>query len=112
MAQRKFTLHVLSYLASISGSLLVMFASKLAYRKNKITDVLAFIGRNSMTVLVIHFIDSNMIPWEVILKGNPSEKKYIITWFILRMVFIAIVLTVWVWLKGRIGSGKKDKLSI
>lgn len=89
-----------------------MFASKLAYRKNKITEVLAFIGRNSMTVLVIHFIDSNMIPWEAILKGNPSEKKYIITWFILRMVFITIALTAWVLLKGKIESGKKDKLSI
>lgn len=112
LAQRKFTIPVLSYLASIAGSAIVMYLSKIVYRKNRMTDILSFIGRNSMTVLVIHFIDSNMIPWEYILKGNPSGKKYIIAWFALRMIFIMIVLTAWVWLKEKIEIGKKDKLSV
>lgn len=112
LAQRRFDIPVLSFAASVAGSILVMYICKITYRKNKLTDALQFVGKNSMTVLVIHFIDSNMIPWNLILQGNPAGKRYIITWFILRMAFIMCILAVWVWIKGKINSGKKDKLSV
>ena len=99
LALRKFTIPLLSYAATIAISFILLYVSKLIYRKNIITDFLCIIGENSMTVLIIHFIDSNMIPWNIILHGNPTYKKYIITWFLLRFTFICITMYCWTKIK-------------
>ena len=117
LAQRKFTIPLLSFAASIAGSFIVIYAAKLVYRDIKVYNPLCFIGRNSMTVLVLHFIESNMIPWNVILPGNPASKKRIIILFILRTIFILVSLTIWTkvkeaYKKRHLKIGKENKLSV
>ncbi len=103
----KFTIPLLSFAASIAGSFIVIYAAKLVYRDIKVYNPLCFIGRNSMTVLVLHFIESNMIPWNVILPGNPASKKRIIILFILRTIFILVSLTIWTKVKEAYKNWKR-----
>ena len=58
-----------------------------------------------------------MIPWNVILPGNPASKKRIIILFILRTIFILVSLTIWTkvkeaYKKRHIKIGKENKLSV
>jgi len=48
-----------------------------------------------------------MIPWNVILPGNPASKKRIIIFFILRTIFILVSLTIWTKVKEAYKNWKR-----
>lgn len=100
LALRKFDIVGLSYVASIAGSIVVIYLSKIIYTDKKIFKPLCFIGRNSMTFLILHFMESNFIPWNIIYPGNVTYKKHIIILFLLKLMVIVMTLYIWVKIKA------------
>lgn len=114
MAQRNYKLFVLSFLASMAGSYILIFLCARLYQNNVVTRFLSFIGSHSLEFLVFHFIDSNMAPWEKFIQGTIEDTTYACVWIQYRIVFILAGVVLWCGLKAlfkSIVSGKWKKVS-
>lgn len=108
MAQRCYGLYILSFLASMAGSYILIYLCAKLYQNNIVTRFLSFIGSHSLEFLVFHFIDSNMIKWDQIIQGSIEDPVYACVWIQYRIVFILAGVVLWCGLKALIKTIKSN----
>ena len=90
LAVRKYPYYPLCLLTSIAGSMLVFYLAGTLNRIKICYDILAFFGKYSLAVLIIHLLEMRFVNWDVFLPGVIWWKMYV-----LRLTLIMSLLVMW-----------------
>lgn len=73
---------------------LARFSKLFLNTSNRVTRILSFFGKNSMTILCFHLIELDFFPWTAYVKFFSCEKLNYLFIIIFKLIYAAVVVTI------------------
>lgn len=89
MNSREYNSIVIFYIGSISGSILLIYLSKLLVKTRILTVFFTYLGKETLVIMCFHLLESYLIPWQKILHfGFLYNNPFILVTF--KMIFLIV----------------------
>lgn len=106
MAIRSYPGYFVTYITALTGCMVLLGISLILDKKVKRTSkLLAWCGANSMIILIVHCLEMRFINWKALV-GNQVYSNWF-GMFIIRIAFVLIVASLYVYVKGKIINDKR-----